>query len=88
MSREYKKPRVSLQMEEEDRAALDAVSALVRKAMPGLGEQTLSITMRAAMRLGLVELAKAPERAVTVQPPVIDPEGGAGGGAKGRKRSG
>ncbi|MCW8141218.1 MAG: hypothetical protein KIT58_20140 [Planctomycetota bacterium] len=72
--REYKKPRLSLQVEHEDKAALDAVSDMVRKAMPGLGDQTLSITMRAALRLGLVELSRDPARAVTIEPPTIAPD--------------
>lgn len=67
------KPKISFQVEPEDKAAIDAVTAMVRKGMPALGDQSQSLVMRAALRLGLVELARDPGRVTTVEPPTIPP---------------
>lgn len=60
------KPRLSLQVEDMDRRGLDAVAGMLRNVMPGLGRQTLSVVMRASMRLGLKVLALDPKQAPEV----------------------
>jgi hypothetical protein len=66
------KPKVSFQVEPEDEAAIAAVTSRVKQALPGLRDQAKSITMRAALRLGLEALARDPEQAAKVEPPTID----------------
>ena len=75
--RVWKKPRLTFQVEDEDKAALDAVTAKVKRALPGVREQAQSLTLRAALRLGLAALDRDPEAAAKVQPPTIAPDASA-----------
>lgn len=64
-----RKPKVGFQVEVEDQRAIAAVTALVKHAMPNLGDQSASLVMRAALRIGLEAVAQDPSRATSAAPP-------------------
>jgi len=71
MAPKKKKPKVGFQVEPEDKRALDAIIWLVQRDMPGLGEQSASIVMRAALRLGLTSILDDPNVIVATRPPDV-----------------
>lgn len=62
--------KLSFRITAEDKAALDALVLLV----PAMREGR-SILLRAALRLGMAELAQNPSKVLTAAPPNIPPPG-------------